>query len=135
MSIGTKLKQLFLVRKVDLEKEPEKLEWLRANKERNDFDEAVIGYPSTVVLSALDHVVMPVQTVAMLESIGNNPASGVRDTTAGLIELVKAAATLAHVGGIRELYFLSSDENTGLAAKQMGFVEVPLKVMRLRLPE
>ena len=114
------------------------LAWFEANKERNDFDPAVLGYPTTKVLAAykLDGTVlayMPVQTVAMLESIATNPEVGSMKRTAGVVEMTQAAAMLASLGGIRECFFCSTDDLTAGGAELMGFEELPYKVYRLRI--
>lgn len=136
MSIGTQLRTPVLVRKADLEKEPVR-EWIERNSKRNDLDPAIFGYPSLCVLAShrngMVYTYVPVQTVAMLESVGINPQADGKDVATGLMESVKGAALLAHNSGIRELYYLSSDPTVDAGAKAMGFEEMPHKVWRMRL--
>ena len=139
MSIGAKLRRMIFVRKVDVAKEPQARYLIEANKERNAYDGKVLDYPCTEVFAAhtngTTHAYLPVQTVAVLDSVGVNPSSSAQEVAAGMMELVKAVAVLAHRSGMREVMFLSSDENTVNGAKQMGFVELDCKVLRLRLGE
>jgi hypothetical protein len=136
MSIGTQLRDPVMVRLADPEKEPV-VEWCQANSARNAFDEAVLSYPSTKVLAAHNngtvYAYMPIQGTAMLESIGLNPEATTIQITQSVMEMVRGAALLAHSAGMRELYFLASDDNTGKAAEQMGFVPLPYKIYRRRL--
>lgn len=135
MSIGQQIKNQVWVRFADQTKEPVKA-WCEANEERNAFDPKVLTYPATKILAAENgHVInyMPVQTVAMLESIGVNPEATPLEVATGLMECVKAAATLSSGAGFGELYFLSSDENTAQGAEALGFEEVKMKVYRRRL--
>jgi hypothetical protein len=136
MSIGTELKNLVMVRLADAGKEPV-IEWCEANSARNSFDKSVLGYPATKTLAAHNngtvYAYMPIQGTAMLESIGPNPAATPLEIANGVMEMVKAAATLAYTAGYRELYFLASDETTAQGAKLMGFECLPYKVYRRRL--
>lgn len=136
MSIGTQLRTPVLVRKADLEKEPVR-EWIERNSKRNDLDPRIFSYPSLAVLAShrngTVYTYLPVQTVAMLESVGVNPEADGNDVATGLMEGVKATALLAHNQGIREIYFLSSDPTVDAGAEAMGFVALPHKVYRMRI--
>lgn len=136
MSIGEQLRNPIWVRFADKAKEPVQ-QWLEANKARNSFDAAVLDYPATRVLAAHNngttYTYMPVQQTAMLESIGINPQATPTQVAASVLEMTKAAATLAHAAGFREIFFLVSDENTAQGAKLMGFEDCPFRVMRKRL--
>ncbi len=136
MSIGTQLRTPVLVRKADLEKEPVQ-EWIEKNSPRNDLDPKIFDYPSLAVLASHRNgtvfTYLPVQTVAMLESVGINPEANGNDVATGLMESVKATALLAHNQGIREVYYLSSDDAVDAGAKAMGFEELTCKVWRLRI--
>lgn len=136
MSIGSQIKNPIWVRFADRFEEPVH-EWLTANKERNGYNPEVLDYPATRILAAHNngttYAYMPIQQTAMLESIGTNPQASVMEIAGSVLEMTKAAATLAHAAGFREMYFLVSDENTAKGAKLMGFEEVPMKVMRKKL--
>ena len=136
MSIGEQIRNPIWVRFADQSKEPVR-QLLEANRERNGFDPAVLEYPATRVLAAHNngttYAYMPVQQTAMLESIGINPEATQMQAATSVLEMTKAAATLAYAAGYREIYFLVSDENTAQGAKLMGFEDVHLRVMRKKL--
>lgn len=125
-----------MVRKADPIKEPVE-ECLKANSARNAFDRDVLDYPLTTTLAAhsngTTYGYMPVNPVIMLESIGLTNGHTPQEQANAVMELTKAAATLAHVNGYRELMFLASDETTANGAKLMGFEELPYKVLRMKL--
>src|ERR1700758_2517368 len=125
MSIGTTLRNQVMVRLADPETEPV-IDWCQANSERNAFDKDVMSYPGTKVLASHKDetvsVYLPVQPVAMLESVGSNPNASQLEITGGLIEAVKGACLLAYAADHREVYFLSSDELTAKGAEMLGFV-------------
>jgi hypothetical protein len=136
MSIGETIRNPIMVRFAEKETEPV-VDWCQANSARNAFDKDVLDYPATKVLAATDgetvFAYMPEQGCAMLESIGPNPDATPLQIAASIVELVKAAALLAHGAGFREIYFLASDDVTGRGAKKLGFEELPYKVYRRRL--
>src|SRR6266446_7645645 len=126
-------RNLVMVRLADPAKEPVK-DWLAANSARNGFDPAILSYPAMKVLAS--HVngttltYMPVQGVAVLESIGVNPEAKPLEIATGVKETVKAAVVLAQANGFKELYFLGSDETTEAGALRMGFEPLPYRVFR-----
>jgi hypothetical protein len=69
----------------------------------------------------------------MLESLGPNPEVNPIQVTAALVQMVKGAGLMAYANGMRELYFLASDETTALGAEHMGFVKLNFTVYRKRL--
>ena len=137
MSIGTEIRNPIELRLADKDTEPVK-EWCEANSQRNAFDDAVLSYPSTKVLAATNGngralAYMPIQGTAMLESIGPNPEATPMEVAAGIVEMVKGAALLAHAAGYRELYFLATDDATAEGSKWLGFEELPYRIFRKRL--
>ena len=136
MSIGTQIRNSIDVRLADPDVEPV-VDWCQANSERNAFDRDVLSYPSTKILAAHDNgttiAYLPVQGVAMLESLGPNPEVNPIQVTAALVQMVKGAGLMAYANGMRELYFLASDETTALGAEHMGFVKLNFTVYRKRL--
>ena len=136
MSIGTQLRQVIDVRLADPDIEPV-IDWCQANSERNAFDRDVLTYPATKVLAAHDNgtvfCYLPVQGAAVFESVGPNPDATPLQVAASLVEMVKGGCLMAYANGMREAYFLSSDEITGEGAKKLGFEELPYTVYRKRL--
>jgi hypothetical protein len=136
LSIGTDLRNPVMVRLADPDIEPV-IDWCQANSERNAFDRDVLTYPATKVMAACNngdvYAYMPVQGVAMLESVGPNPEATPLQISSALVEMVQGACLMAYANGMREAYFLSSDELTAEGAKKMGFEELPYKVFRKRL--
>ena len=113
--------------------------WLALNKERNGFtDRKVLDYPLTEIYKAVKDGktlgYQPVQVVVMMESFAPNPEATPLEKGRALLEMTKAAVLSASQGGAKEIYHLSSDPLTEEGAKLFGFQEVPMKVMRLKLP-
>lgn len=133
-------RNLVMVRLADPKTEPVR-EWLEANSGRNGFDPAIMEYPGLKVLAAQKDgevlAYMPVQPVAVLESIGINPEANARDIATAVMELTKHAAFMAYGGDCREMFFLGSDPNTSEGAKNLGFEDLTEKfgyhVFRARL--
>jgi hypothetical protein len=125
-----------MVRLADPKMEPVK-EWITANSERNAFDPAILDYPAMKVLAShcngTTYTYMPVQAVAVLESIGVNPEAKPLEIATGVMESVKSAVVLAQANGYRELWFLGSDETTARGAETMGFEPLPYRVFRKRI--
>jgi len=136
MSIGEQIRNRVDVRLADPETEPV-IDWCQANSQRNAFDRDVLTYPSTKVLAAHTngtvYAYMPVQGAAMLESIGPNPDASPLQVASGVMEMCKGAALMAYANGMRELYFLASDDVTAAGAEKLGFEEMKFKVYRKRL--
>lgn len=136
MSIGEQIRHPVMVRLAEPTTEPV-VDWCQANSARNAFDRDVLDYPSTKVLAAHDngtvHAYLPVQGAAMLESIGPNPDSTPLEIANGVVECVKGAALMAYANGMRELFFLASDDLTAQGAEKLGFEKLDFTVYRKRL--
>lgn len=109
------------------------------NTENNLLDPEVLGYPTTVVLKAhkdqKNLVVMPVQTVYMLESLGilKDNADSVTDIAVALKELVQVVRYEATKTGVRELYMLCSEPSTVKFAEHNGFERLNIPVFRMKV--
>lgn len=117
--------------------DPQGLEWLRANKDKNSFDEDVLSYPASELWSARKngtvHAYLPLQQVVVLESLGPNPESQPIEIASSLLKFVEGASLVAHRAGMREIMFMVSDELTAQAAEILGFEELKCRVMRRKL--
>lgn len=124
------------VRKVAID-DTQGLEWLRANQDKNSFDEGVLAYPCTELWAAKNngttHAYLPVQQVVVLESLGTNPNSKPIEIASSLLKFVEGASLIAHRAGMRELMFLVSDDLTAKASEALGFEELKCRVMRRKL--
>jgi N-acetylglutamate synthase-like GNAT family acetyltransferase len=136
-SVGKILREEISLRSATPEDVPKLTEWLEARKTRNQFDPAILKYPSLEVVAChtngTTHAFVPTQTVTMLESVGTNPESSSQQVAHSLVLAVKAIEFMAHRSGQRELYFLASDTNTAKGAEHLGFEELDMKVFRKRL--
>lgn len=112
------------------------LDWLNANKEHNDFDPAVMDYPSMELYVAPEEnpiACLPIHTAAVLESIGFKQEQNTKDRLTAALELFVQARLRADQVGIKEVIYLSSDERTDeYAVKILGFR--PVKAYRKVLP-
>lgn len=111
------------------------LEWLEANRESNDFDPAVLDYPTAELYVAPDDSpksCIPVHSAMVLESLGF--ADGItKENLLNTLELLHFARMRCEQVGIKEMIYLSSDERTdAYAEKVLGFK--PIKAYRKCLP-
>ncbi len=117
--------------------DPQAREWLEANKERNAFDPDILSYPCTLVLKVEDaekvRGYMPIQNACMIESIGLNSKLSPMEAAEAVMNMIAAALKLGHDIGLREAYFLSSDEVTARGAEAMGFKKMPYDLYRLKI--
>lgn len=125
------------IHKLEDKKDPQALEWLNANRDRNSFDEDVLMYPASELWSGIKDGkacgYIPVQTVLVMESIGFNPESTIPEKASTMFEFAQAALFLAQREGMREVMFLVSDEVTAEASKVLGFEELNCRVMRRKI--
>jgi hypothetical protein len=99
-------------------------------------DQRVLMYPTTKVLCVYDHqpvAYLPTQSVRMLESTAIGERVTEMESAAALRDLVKGAELVAESEGVRELYFLGTDERLNKVAVKHGFEQLPWPVLRMRL--
>ena len=125
-----------MIRKAKPEDAQNILEWGLAQQEKNELDVNCLLYPSTEVLCAENGqavAYLPVQLAAMLESVIVNPNVDRFYQNQALYYLVSRILEDAAKQGIREAYFLGTDEEISKLAEKVGFKELPWKVFRIRL--
>ena len=102
-----------------------------------EYDPNIIKYPTHRVLIAYNGkgnvVYLPSQVVLMLESAIPNPEASDLDRAQALRDIVKAYEVIASGTGIKEIYFLCTDDKVYKIAAKHGFEEVPWPVLRMRL--
>ena len=109
------------------------VEWLEG---KPGYDAAVLDYPTLKVLCSYNDVpkaYVPFQTVAMMESTANNPEANEGEVAQAFRDCVKAIGLLASAAGMRELYFLATDEATAKMAEKRGFERMPWPALRMKL--
>lgn len=122
-----------------LDEIPQLAEWIHANRSKNFYDPEIFQYDSTRVM-AVDkdgHAegYLPFQAVIMTESLAPKPARTLKETAMLLKTAIHQIVRWAKSVGMGEIYFLShpDDVETREFAKQHGYEEMNLKVMRLKL--
>jgi len=112
-SLGATLRSEISLRKDDPVEEPQIRKWLEARKSRNAFDPAILDYPASEIFAArtyeTTHAYLPVQQVAMLESVGTNPTSTTQEVAHSLVLLVNGVELIAQRGG-QNLWDMSTEE-------------------------
>lgn len=115
----------------------EAIAMLEANKERNDFDPEVLGYPSSLLLRCDDESkrrgYLTTQSVQMIESIALDDKLTSQEKAEAAMNLMAFALSLANRVGQREAYLVASDPVTERAMIQMGWDRIEHPVYRLRL--
>lgn len=110
-------------------------EWLRKVPE---FDEGILSYPTTRMLCSYNSRpvgFLPVHKACILETLALNPESSDEEKTQAMRDLVKGATLNASSDGIKEIYFLGTDERVVKIATnpRAGFEELPWKIYRMKL--
>lgn len=117
--------------------DPKALAMLEGNKERNDFDPEVLGYPSSLLLRCDDESkrrgYLTTQSVQMLESIALDDTLTAEEKAGAAMNLMAFALSLANRVGQREAYFVASDPVTERALRSMSWERIEHPVYRLRL--
>lgn len=110
-------------------------DWMRRTPEA---DLGILDYPTCTVLASENGAgpiaYLPAHTALMIESVAMNPnAINSLAKAEALNDLMKAMFLLASGVGIKEVYFLNTDEKIAKLAKKRGFEELPFKLLRLKL--
>lgn len=105
--------------------------------EGTDVEPEIFSYGSTHALVAESAVrkvaIMPVQLVAMLETLAKNPDASKLEIAEALKTLLKTVNYEAEKRGIGEVYFLTREETIGPYAAAHAFEEVKdVKVYRMK---
>lgn len=109
--------------------------WL-ASTTNNDLDPAILGYPTLRVLCAYDgepEAYLPTQLAVVLESLALKPGIDAHKYVEAIRTLVKGVTLNASSLGVKEIYFLASDEGVMKVALNHGFELVNSPVLRMRL--
>ena len=105
----------------------------------NEFDPQVPLYPSSSTWCAYDSegplAYQTLQQPLMLESLAPRPGADKFKIASALKELTQNAITQAHLKGVGEIYYLSSDPETDALASNQIFEELSFKVYRVRISD
>ena len=112
-------------------------DWSKENPV-NGFDPKAALHPSTFTLCAYDKdgplAFQPVQQVFMMESFAPRPGSTKHQNAVALKEIFQETVTQAHIKGVGEIYYMSTDPGTdNMTTNQEVFEELPYKVFRVKL--
>lgn len=111
------------------------LTWVNSSP-KNEWDSGVLKYPTLRVICAYNGrpvSFLPVHDALVMESIAVNKDAGDLERAQALRDLTKAAELHASARGMRELYFICTDEDVLKIAKNHGFEQVEFPVLRMRL--
>lgn len=106
--------------------------WLLENRRNNALDMDVMNYPTTRLVAAENVGVLPYQAVIVLESAGWGPGVSADNKAVAAVEMIGAVEREAREAGIREIFYLSSDDRTDeFLRKHLNFE--PVKAFRKRI--
>jgi hypothetical protein len=115
------------VRPLKLLEVPKWLKWLWDGKEKNDLDAKIFEYKTLRVYvceNSKPLVMVPVHSVAVLESLAFNPEATAKEKLDSVMETIHVIEQEAKASGISELLYVSSDERVDeSAARHLGFVK------------
>jgi hypothetical protein len=107
---------------------PEFLVWIFGNRDKNKLDPKILEYPTLRVYSAANDsaiAFLPIHSGVILESLALNPEASPEDKLEAVCGIVNQVMLDAIQQGIREMFYISSDERTDESAvRQLGFEEV-----------
>jgi hypothetical protein len=107
---------------------PQFLVWLFGNREKNKLDLEILEYPTLRVYSAANDsaiAFLPIHSGVILESLALNPEASPEEKLEAVCGIVNQVMLDATQQGIREMFYISSDERTDASAvRQLGFEEV-----------
>lgn len=112
------------------------LKLLWDGREQNDVDFHILDYPTFRAVAAEKEgkpkAFLPLQTCIVLESLALDPELEPKEKLDSVVEMVHNIGKEAFREGIRELYYISSDERTDESAvRQLGFERVTAYRKRL----
>lgn len=104
------------------------LVWLLQGREKNALDLDILDYPTLRVYTAeADRKVgyLPVHGSVILESLALNPEASAREKLEAVCAMTQHIERDALAAGVRELFYISSDDRTDESAvRQLGFEKV-----------
>ena len=109
--------------------------WLSTTR-NNDLDPAIFSYPTLRVLCAYDgeaEAYLPTQLVVMLESLALKPGIDAHRYLDAIRSLVKGVTLNASSLGVKEIYFIATDEDVLQVALNHGFERINSPVLRMKL--
>lgn len=116
---------------------PQAISFAIANAAKNGLDHRIYTYPTTRVMRAANEegeavAYLPVHSGAILESLGWAPNLNVEDKAKAAIAAAQEIEREMLLMGVREVFFISSDERTDeFCEKRLGYERVT--AMRKRL--
>ena len=125
------------VKPIDAEDVKEFKQLLQQNAGKNGFDPDILGYPNLEIIKAqkngLNLAFLPVQHAIVAESVAISPQASQEEAALAMRDMMQVVMFGAYKGGIREIYFLGSDEATSKMAEKRGFEKIEVPVFRLKL--
>lgn len=113
-------------------------DWAKENPV-NEFDPEVALFPSSRTWCAFDSdgpvAFQTVQQPLMLESLAPRPGASRLQIASALRELTQNAVSQAIMGGVGEIYFLGSSEETNRFAENQIFERLPYSVYRVKIKD
>lgn len=109
--------------------------WLSTTR-NNDLDPAIFRYPTLRVLCAYDgeaEAYLPTQLAVVLESLALKPGIDAHRYVEAIRALVKGVTLNASSLGVKEIYFIATDEDVLQVALRHGFEKIEHPVLRMRL--
>jgi hypothetical protein len=110
--------------------------WSVCNKAANDLDMDVFSYPLMEIFCAENGspvAYLPVQLAAILESFAPRPDATDAEKRRALHDLLSAILPAIEKRGVREVYFIASEDSLLKDAERLGFQKIEAPVYRLKL--
>lgn len=114
---------------------PNILEWQKQTS-GGKFDQDVLNYPTLQVLCSYNSTPVAyllTHKALILEATAINPEISELESAQALRDLVKAAQLLASQAGVKEIYFLGTDDRLNAMAEKHNFEKKDLPVFMMKL--
>ena len=102
-----------------------------------EFDPRILDYPTLKIVTTyngkgfISH--LPSQQALVLESVGVNPEATELEKAQAIRYAINGQMLVASSFGLKEIYFIGTDERVISLAEAHGFERLPWPVLRLKL--
>lgn len=112
------------------------VEWLNVNP-ANLFDPGILKYPTLQVVCSYGDAgpvaYLPMHRVMILESTAIKPGTPDMESAQALRDFTKCAQLTASAHGIKEVFFVTTDETLAKMATNHGYEDKGWKALRMKL--
>lgn len=115
---------------------PQILAWLWQNRDKNCLDLAMLDYPTLEITGAYEDgsalAYMPKHAAVIIDSMAWSPEATVVDKVESAEALLEQTERQAFGAGVREIFYVSSDDRTDEWMSERGYVKTTCYRKRMK---